>query len=72
MKYIIFISCLLLGGEVYWLIDKSLELKFQIEEGGDAVSFSYEMISDVMYFFGANVILVLLLFWKYYKKDNRN
>lgn len=63
---------MLLVGEVYWLIDKSLELKFQIEEGGDVVSFSYGMISDVMYLFGANLILMLLLYWKYYRKYNKN
>ena len=71
MKYLILIYCLLIGGEIYWLLAKGLELKFQIEEGGDAVSFSYGVISDIMYFLGANTVLMVILFWKYYRNSKK-
>lgn len=67
MKYLIIFFILFLVVEVYWLLDKSLELKFNIEEGGDAVLFSYGLINDVICFFVANLILIVLFMWKYYR-----
>lgn len=47
--------------EAYWLVGKHLELKYNVEEGGGALTFSYRTLSEVMVFFCVQAVVFVFL-----------
>jgi hypothetical protein len=56
--FILIFFLILVSTETLWTLDKFLELKYNIEDGGDAISFIYKMLNDIIVFFIVQSVVV--------------
>lgn len=51
----------LFAGETWWVLSQSLTLKYQIEEGGDCLAFSYSVLGQSVGLLVLNGIAIIVL-----------